>query len=176
MTIGPRIYIYILHTNRESGSCRSPPLYLSRPTFLTSRCFSAWQSASLKSECLLARPSRYFSSSPSLPIIHLSFSILIALFLLVVLPLSSSMHFFLFLLPPLTLTLSPFHSPFSFSDLFDVPLVLVTSFSFPSTRSNVLVARGSSVQRPSCIPEPPHCSFLEGKRENISARPETAAG
>lgn len=25
-------------------------------------------------------------------------------------------------------------------------------------------------RRPSCIPEPPHCSFLEGKRENISAR------
>ena len=95
MTIGPRIYIYTFYTQTVRILQITPTLPFS-PHLSISRCFSAWQPASLKSECLLARPSRYFSCSPSLPIIHLSFSIFVALFLLVVLPLSSSMHFFSF--------------------------------------------------------------------------------
>lgn len=115
-----------------------------------------------KSGCPPARASRYFPSSPthysslvlrprhpffrrfpyhsSSPFASLSF-----LF---------SSSFFLILLP-LWLTRRPSCSHY-------ISLVPVNNV--------LLVARGSSVQRPSCIPEPPHCSFLEGKRENISTR------
>lgn len=158
-----------LHTGRESGSRGSPPL-LSRPTLLTSRCFSAWQPASPKSGCPPARPSRYFPSSPT----HYS-----SLVLYPRRPFSRRSSYYSYsLFLPLSFFFFSSSSSRSFSLLLvfslsgplDVPLVLATSLSFPSTRSNVLVARGSSVRRPSCIPEPPHCSFLEGKRENISAR------
>lgn len=110
-------------------------------------------------------------SPPPPRIIHLLFSVLVALFLVGprITPSFFLIRFSPFPLPLLTLSLS-LSFLFSFSGPLDVPLILVTSLSFPSTRSNVLVARGSSVRRPSCIPEPPHCSFLEGKRENISAR------
>lgn len=85
-----------LHTCRESGSRGSPPLHLSRPTVLTSRCFSAWQSASLKSGC--PPPFQVFPLLPHALFISCFLSSLpFFSSVLVLLPLSSSFVFLLFL-------------------------------------------------------------------------------
>lgn len=167
MTIGPGdIHLQ----GRGSGSrATHPPVSRCPPT---SSRFSAWQQPAppksgvsplpLPRPC--SRPPFQGISPPPPRIIHLSFSVPPR-------PFSRRSPHRSRSLPPSLLPPASFFSLSLFFWSTRHPCVFLAAFlSLPRTRSNVLVARGSSSQRPSCIPEPPHCSFLEGKRENISAR------